>query len=123
MVSVGVAGMRRSLGPAALATAGPRRDMVWQRSPYDFLFCLHYKRIYQVQTQFEGKVALVTGGGGGIGRGAALAFARAGARVLVADIAASAGEETAALVRAAGGEASFIRTDVTQAAQVQAMVG
>lgn len=76
-----------------------------------------------MQTQFEGKVALVTGGGGGIGRGAALAFARAGARVLVADIAADAGEETAVLVRAAGGEASFIRTDVTRADQVQAMVG
>ena len=75
-----------------------------------------------MQTSFKDKVALVTGGGGGIGRATALAFARAGARVVVADIAADAGQETVALVRAAGGEASFIRTDVTQADQVQAMV-
>lgn len=65
---------------------------------------------------------LVTGGGGGIGRGTALAFARAGARVAVADIAQDAGLETVALVQAAGGEALFIRCDVTQADQVQAMV-
>jgi NAD(P)-dependent dehydrogenase (short-subunit alcohol dehydrogenase family) len=76
---------------------------------------------HRVQTNFEDKVVLVTGAGGGIGRGTALAFARAGARVVVADIAA-AGEETAALVRAAGGQAVFIRTDVTRADQVQAMV-
>lgn len=75
-----------------------------------------------MQTNFEDKVVLVTGAGGGIGRGTALAFARAGARVVVADIAAAAGEETAALVEAAGGQAVFIRTDVTRADQVQAMV-
>lgn len=75
-----------------------------------------------MQTNFEDKVVLVTGGGGGIGRGAALAFARAGAKVVVADIAAAAGEETAALVLAAGGQATFVRTDVTRADQVQAMV-
>ncbi len=75
-----------------------------------------------VQTQFEGKVALVTGGGGGIGRASALAFARAGARVVVADIAAEAGQETVALVQALGGSAIFIRTDVTQATDVQGMV-
>jgi NAD(P)-dependent dehydrogenase (short-subunit alcohol dehydrogenase family) len=77
---------------------------------------------HRVQTNFEDKVVLVTGAGGGIGRGTALAFARAGARVVVADIAAAAGEETAALVQAAGGQAVFIRTDVTRAGQVQAMV-
>lgn len=75
-----------------------------------------------MQTSFKDKVALVTGGGGGIGRATVLAFARAGARVVVADIAADAGQETVALVQAAGGAASFIRTDVTQADQVQAMV-
>jgi len=75
-----------------------------------------------VQTNFQDKVVLVTGGGGGIGRGAALAFARAGARVVVADIAADAGRETAGLVQAAGGQAVFIRTDVTRADQVAAMV-
>lgn len=75
-----------------------------------------------MQTSFKDRVALVTGGGGGIGRATVLAFARAGARVVVADIAADAGQETVALVQAAGGVASFIRTDVTQADQVQAMV-
>lgn len=77
---------------------------------------------HRVQTNFQDKVVLVTGGGGGIGRGAALAFARAGARVVVADIAADAGRETAGLVQAAGGQAVFIRTDVTRADQVAAMV-
>ena len=53
----------------------------------------------------DGKSALVTGGGGGIGRATALAFAREGARVAVADIAADAARETVALVNAAGGQA------------------
>ena len=51
--------------------------------------------------EFEGKVALVTGGAGGIGRAASLAFARRGARVVVVDREAAAGEETAALARGA----------------------
>lgn len=71
---------------------------------------------------FKNKVALVTGGGGGIGRAAALAFARAGASVVVADRDAEAGQETVALLQALGGQAQFVLTDVTQAAQVQAMV-
>lgn len=52
--------------------------------------------------QLDGRSALVTGGGGGIGRASALALAAAGARVVVADIAVERGEETVALVRAAG---------------------
>ena len=69
-----------------------------------------------------GRSALVTGGGGGIGRATALLLAAAGARVVVADIAADRGEETAALVAAAGGEATFVRTDVSQADQVRDLV-
>lgn len=61
---------------------------------------------------FDGRVALVTGGGSGIGRVAALAFGRAGARVVVAGRSAEACEETAAQVRAAGSEALAIACDV-----------
>lgn len=71
---------------------------------------------------FHTKVALVTGASAGIGRASALAFAREGARVVVADIAAPGGEETVRLIREAGGEASFVRADVSQAAEVQALV-
>src|SRR5262245_60477299 len=71
---------------------------------------------------FSGKVALVTGAASGIGRASALAFARAGAKVTVADIAATGGDETVRLIRDAGGEALFVQTDVTQSASVEAMV-
>ena len=70
----------------------------------------------------EGKVALVTGGGSGIGRATALAFARQGARVVVADVAVSGGEETVQRIQNAGGEAIFLRTDVSQAAEVEALI-
>src|SRR5947207_5099445 len=72
--------------------------------------------------QFSEKVALVTGGASGIGRASALAFARAGAKVTVADQAAASGAETARLIRDAGGEALFVQTDVTQSDAVEAMV-
>ncbi len=68
------------------------------------------------------KVALVTGGSSGIGRASALAFAREGARVVVADIAVAGGEETVRMIRAAGGESIFVRTDVSRATEVEAMV-
>ena len=69
---------------------------------------------------FTGKVAFVTGAGSGIGRAAALAFARAGASVVAADIAGQNGEETAHLIEAAGGRALAVTCDVTQATDVQA---
>jgi NAD(P)-dependent dehydrogenase (short-subunit alcohol dehydrogenase family) len=70
----------------------------------------------------EGKVAVVTGGGGGIGRAAALAFAREGARVAVADFAAAAAHDTVAQINAAGGQAITLTGDVTRAKDVRAMV-
>lgn len=71
----------------------------------------------------DGKVALVTGGGSGIGRGAVLAFAQEGARgVIVADRDDAGGVETVRLVRDAGGAAEFVHTDVTVAADTTAMV-
>jgi NAD(P)-dependent dehydrogenase (short-subunit alcohol dehydrogenase family) len=70
----------------------------------------------------DGKVALVTGGGNGIGREAALAFAREGARVAVADYEAEAARETVSLINGAGGQAISLSGDVTVAAQVQTML-
>ena len=69
-----------------------------------------------------GKVALVTGGGSGIGRASALTFAREGAKVVVADVAVEGGEETVRLIQQHGGEAIFVKTDVARAAEVEALV-
>jgi NAD(P)-dependent dehydrogenase (short-subunit alcohol dehydrogenase family) len=71
---------------------------------------------------FAGNVVVVTGGGSGMGRAAALAFGREGARVMVADIHGAAAESTAALVREGGGEARSAAMDVSQAVQVEAMI-
>lgn len=68
------------------------------------------------------RVALVTGAGSGIGRAAALAFAREGAKVVVSDIAVQNGEETVNLIKEAGGEALFAKCDVSQEAEVKAMI-
>lgn len=71
---------------------------------------------------FDGRVALVTGASGGMGRATAIAFAAAGARVVVADIAVEGGRETVELIGKDGGEARFVRTDVSQAAEVESAV-
>ncbi|CDF83218.1 Uncharacterized oxidoreductase [Pseudomonas knackmussii B13] len=70
----------------------------------------------------SGQVALVTGAAAGIGRATAQAFAREGIKVVVSDVDAQGGEATVELIRAAGGEATFIRCDVTRDAEVQALV-
>jgi NAD(P)-dependent dehydrogenase (short-subunit alcohol dehydrogenase family) len=69
-----------------------------------------------------GKVALVTGGASGIGRATAIAMAREGARVVVADVAEAGGAETVQRIVAAGGQAVFQRADVADAADVDALV-
>ena len=72
--------------------------------------------------RLAGKVALITGAGGGQGRAAALMFAREGARVVVSDVKIEGGNETVQTVRAGGGEAEFIATDVSKPVQVKAAV-
>ena len=70
----------------------------------------------------KNKVALVTGASSGIGRAIALVWAREGARVVVSDVNVQAGEETAALVRAAGGDAIFVAADVGKPGDCEALV-
>jgi NAD(P)-dependent dehydrogenase (short-subunit alcohol dehydrogenase family) len=72
--------------------------------------------------EFENKVALVTGGGSGIGRATALAFAREGAQVVIGNRNVQRGEETVSMIRDAGGTATFKRTDVLVAAEIKALV-
>lgn len=72
--------------------------------------------------KFEGKVALVTGAASGMGRATSVAFAEAGAAVLVADVDTVGGEETALMITTAGGSAQFVASDVSNAAAVEAMV-
>lgn|SRR5574337_1313579 len=71
---------------------------------------------------FEGKVALVTGGATGIGKAAALAFAKEGAKVVVAGRTEATGKEAVREIEKAGGQAIFVRTDVARAADVRNMV-
>jgi 3-oxoacyl-[acyl-carrier protein] reductase len=72
--------------------------------------------------KLAGLVAVVTGGGSGIGRASALEFAREGACVVAADVNAAGAEATATQVRAAGGQAEAVVVDITQYAQVERMV-
>ncbi len=72
--------------------------------------------------ELQGKVGIVTGGTSGIGRDAAVLFAKAGAKVVVAGRRESEGNETMDLVRAAGGDGLFVKTDVSRAAAVESLV-
>lgn len=72
--------------------------------------------------EFNGKVALITGGGNGIGRATALGFASRGAKVMVVDRDQAAGDATAGIIRQQGGDARFTPADVTKSADVRAYV-
>jgi NAD(P)-dependent dehydrogenase (short-subunit alcohol dehydrogenase family) len=87
---------------------------------FDFLL-LEEERKALAGMKLRGRVAIVTGAASGIGRASALIFAREGARVMVADIAEQGGEETAGRILDHGGEACFIRTDVSSEAELKRM--
>jgi NAD(P)-dependent dehydrogenase (short-subunit alcohol dehydrogenase family) len=72
--------------------------------------------------KLDGKLGFVTGAARGLGRACAQILAREGAKVVVADIQPEGGDETVRLIKDAGGEALFARTDISRSADVQAMV-
>ncbi len=72
--------------------------------------------------ELQGKVGIVTGGTSGIGRDTAVLFAKAGAKVVVAGRRESEGKETIDVIRAAGGEGLFVKTDVSRGAEVQELI-
>jgi NAD(P)-dependent dehydrogenase (short-subunit alcohol dehydrogenase family) len=75
-----------------------------------------------MSSSFEGKVALVTGAAGGIGRASSLAFAAAGAAVVLADRDEAAGSRLADEIERSGGHAGFVQADVAKAADTERMV-
>ncbi len=75
-----------------------------------------------MENSMTGKVAIITGGSSGIGRAGAIEFAKAGANVAIASRRVQEGEETVRLAQKAGGDAIFVQTDVTQAADVEALI-
>ena len=72
--------------------------------------------------RLKDKVALITGAGSGIGRQAALVFAREGAAILVVDVNDAGGNETVAMVKQAGGRAGYCRADISKAREAEQMV-
>ena len=72
--------------------------------------------------RLKGKIALITGGSSGIGRATAELFSREGAKVVIADINTKGGEETAQNISDTGGEAYFVRTDISKSAEIEALI-
>mgnify|MGYP003970851615 FL=1 len=72
--------------------------------------------------KMDGKVALVTGASSGIGRETAILFAKEGAKVVVSDVAVEGGEETAKMIKDSGGDAIFVKADIANAAEVEALI-
>ena len=72
--------------------------------------------------RLEGKVAVITGAGSGIGRESALLFSQEGARIVVADVNEEAGRKVAGELKSAGGEAVYVRADVSKSSEAEAMI-
>jgi NAD(P)-dependent dehydrogenase (short-subunit alcohol dehydrogenase family) len=81
------------------------------------------EEVMSMQNKLAGKVAFITGASSGIGRATALAFAREGARVACADTDVERGRETAHLIEGRGGQARFVRCDVSSDRDVRAAIG
>jgi short chain dehydrogenase len=81
----------------------------------------HWRREHSMR-QFAGKVALITGGNAGIGRAAAIEFAKQGAKVVISGRREKEGHDVIAEINALGGEAIFVTTDVSQESDVKAMI-
>src|SRR5262245_52999051 len=94
-----------------------RRESPWTHS----IWTLHEGDPTMPGT-LSGKVALVTVGASGIGRATALTFAREGAKLVVVDLNADVGQQTVHMITEKGGEAIFVRTDVSKAVEVQALI-
>jgi len=75
-----------------------------------------------MHNKLSGKVSLVTGAGSGIGRATAILFAKQGAKVVVADVSVNGGEETVKKINDTGGEAVFVKTDVSLASDVENLI-
>jgi cyclopentanol dehydrogenase len=88
----------------------------------DSLLITHYSLLKEIIMRLENKIAIVTGASAGIGAAIALAYAREGAGVLLADLADNGAEAVIEQIRAAGGQAHFIHTDVSRAADIEAML-
>ncbi|VAW43497.1 hypothetical protein MNBD_CHLOROFLEXI01-1495, partial [hydrothermal vent metagenome] len=76
-----------------------------------------------MQEQLAGKMALITGGGSGIGRETAVLFAKHGAKIAIVDLNPIGGQETVEMIADQGGDAFFIEADVSQTADVEQMMG